>query len=106
MSYRRAEPVRITKPDGSSHVVSAHDLRQRSQEAAAPAPPDEMVPDDAVTQAMLEQKTMSTLFKIMRDSEKFSERTSAATAAVKFLAIKYKIGPAFGADLDDDDTAE
>ncbi len=104
----RASPVRITKPDGSSHVTSAHDLRHRPQTAAetpeeTPPSPADINPLDAVTQDMLETMTRATLYKVMRDSDKLSERTAAATSAVKYLAIKYKVGPAYGDELEEEE---
>lgn len=102
----RPSPVTITKPDGSSHVTSAHDFRQRPASAAdtpedSPPSAEDFTPGDAVTTETLESMTMMTLYKVMRDSDKLAERTGAATAAVKLLALKYRVGPAFGEDLDD-----
>jgi len=99
-------PVTITKPDGSSHVTSAYDLRHRPAAAAdlpedSPPSAEDFKPGDAVTLAALEEMTMRTLYKVMRDSEKLAERTAAATSAVKFLAVKFRVGPEFGADLDE-----
>ena len=100
----RAEPVTIIKPDGSSHVASARDFRQRPAETADPPPvppTEEMNPEGAVTQELLEEQIMRTLLYVMKHAEKLSERTAAATSGVKFLAIKYRLGPEFGADLDE-----
>ena len=103
----RAAPVTITKPDGSRHVVSAYDLRQRPDAAAGlpedtPPSPDDIDQKDLCNQELLEEMTRTTLYKVMRDSDKLSERTAAATAAVKYLAIKYRIGPEYGQDLDEE----
>jgi hypothetical protein len=92
-------PVTITKPDGSSHVTSGQAFRHR--DPAAADEPEARTPDGAVTQELLEEMVMRTLVKVMRDSDKLSERTAAATSAVKFLAMKNRLGPTFGEDLDD-----
>ena len=102
----KAAPVTIIKPDGSSHVTSAWDLRHRPAAAAdspedSPPSAEDFKPGDAVTQESLEAMVMQTLYKVMRDSDKLSERTAAATSAVKFLGIKWRVGPAFGEDLDE-----
>jgi hypothetical protein len=99
----RAAPVTITKPDGSSHVTSAYDFTHRP-EAASDMPSETsepLAPQGAVTIELLEEMVMRTLVKVMRDSDKLAERTAAATAAVKYLGIKYRVGPAFGEDLEE-----
>ena len=100
---RPEPPVKIIKPDGATHIVSANEFRNRAAEAADTIPAPTMTPDGAVTLELLEEMTMLTLFRNMRDAEKLSERTAAATAAVKFIAIKLRIGPIFGEGLDDPD---
>ena len=100
----RAEPVKIIKADGSSHVATARDFRQRPAEAAEesiPIPPEERTPDGAVTLELLEEQIMRTLLYTMQHAEKLSERTAAATAGVKFMAVKAKMGEPFGGDLDE-----
>lgn len=98
----RPSPVRITTPDGDSHVVSAHEFKTRAMpETEEAAPAEEMTPAGAVTTESLEDMTRRTLYRVMKDSEKLSERTAAATAAVKYLSIKYRVGPELGADLDE-----
>lgn len=100
----RAQPVRVIEPGGGSHVVSAEAFKNREApdlptpaEAAAEAA--DLTPD-VVTIEQLEEQTMRTLFRNMRYAEKLSERTAAAAQAIRFMAIKYKLGPDFGADLD------
>lgn len=100
----RPSPVKVIS-DGEAHVVSAHEFKHR-------APPDlptpektaelaeEMNPGEVVSLELLEEQTMRTLYRNMRTAEKLSERTAAALGAIKFMAIKYKLGPEFGADLD------
>ena len=98
-------PVRVITPDGDAHVVSARDFKHR-EPPDLPTPEDtaklaaEMNPGEAVTLELLEEQTMRTLYRAMVHSEKFSERTAAAGQAIRFMAIKYKLGPEFGADLD------
>jgi len=102
----RPSPVRITKPDGSSHVVGARDFRHRAPEAEIDKPEE---PVDAqgtsvvgeISQRELEAAVRKTLFQVMRDSTKLSERTAAATASIKYLAIRYRVGPEWGDELDD-----
>jgi hypothetical protein len=100
--YHRAEPVKIIKPDGSSHVASARDFRQRPTDEPEDHPPEELTPEGAVTQDLLEEWVKRTLVKVMRDGEKLSERTAAASAAIKYMAVKGRLGPVFGEDLDEE----
>lgn len=101
----RPAPVRVIEPGGGSHVVSAEAFKHRPPpdlptpvEAAAEAAG--LNPGDVVTIELLEEQTMRTLYNNMKIAEKLSERTAAAAQAIRFMAIKYKLGPDFGADLD------
>lgn len=101
----RPSPVKIITPDGETHAVSAQEFKHRAppdlptpEKTAALA--EEMNPSEVVSLELLEEQTMRTLYRNMRHAEKLSERTAAALGAIKFMAIKYKLGPEFGADLD------
>jgi hypothetical protein len=54
------------------------------------------------TTKKLEKKIEDTLMLVMNGAEKTSEKISAAAAAIKFLAVRLKVGPEFGGSLDDD----
>ncbi len=103
----RPEPVKVIKPDGAAHVGSAYEFKNRPDQGSpepmgAPPSGEELNPSHAVTLELLEEMTMLTLYRVMRDSEKLSERTGAAAAAVKYIAIKLRVGPLLGEDLDND----
>ena len=101
-------PVTITKPDGSRFTVPGSEYKHRAAEAAKRQEitgednPEEFVPSGAVTQEALEEMVMRTLHTAMRNPLcKPAEQIAAATAAVKYLSIKFRLGPAFGEDLDE-----
>lgn len=101
----RPSPVKIIGPDGDAHVVSAQEFKHR-EPPDLPTPAEtaqlaeELTPGEAITLELLEEQTMRTLYRTMRLAEKLSERTAAAAQAIRYMAIKYKLGPEFGADLD------
>ena len=103
----RPGPVTVTRPDGSRFTVPGQEYKSRAAEAAKRQEitgednPEEFVPSAAVTQESLEEMVMRTLHTAMRNPLcKPAEQIAAATAAIKFLWIKYRVGPAFGEDLD------
>lgn len=105
-------PVTIERPGQAPQTVTADAFKGRVPPSNGDKPgetspdgdPPGFVPitDDDATQEVMETEIRKTLIQVMRNSVKWPERTAAATAAVKYLAIKYKVGPEFGGGLDDD----
>lgn len=56
---------------------------------------------DAVSKE-LEEWIESTLIAAMAQADKQSEKTAAANVAVRYLAVKHRVGPALGTGFDDD----
>jgi hypothetical protein len=94
---RWASPVIVTKGDGTTQQVSAEEFRARQDEAIADTIPE--ITD--FSQEILEEEIRKTLIAVMRHSLKLNERTAAATAGVKYMAAKSRMGD-FGSGLDDD----
>ena len=106
---RWASPVIVTSHDGTTQQVSAHDFKRR-EDVPPEEPPAGEVPELAevvdISQEALEAEIRTTLIQVMRNAVKLTERTAAATAGIKYLAVKERGGGEFGAGLDGGDEPE